>query len=239
MSPAALLSALAPLSPLTLGDPSAKFLCTLIWTFQAVSLVRAATSRPAGSPFMFVRCVAQACGGGIFVPLLLNKIPVPLANDTLMLCLVFMFALHSLVPVVHDVATGSVPLRLGLTVGWEMFRASAVCASCKLATAAIPAGVFGFPFFGPVICGTLAGCGAAFLPLDKGLSAIDGPLPPPVKTGLCAALFFTSYAGAGGGSAEAEEVGKIIVAIFLVVTGVVGKLPSKAKSELKDGKKKK
>jgi hypothetical protein len=198
MSPAALLSALAPLSPLTLGDPSAKFLCTLIWTFQAVSLVRAATSRPAGSPFMFVRCVAQACGGGIFVPLLLNKIPVPLANDTLMLCLVFMFALHSLVPVVHDVATGSVPLRLGLTVGWEMFRASAVCASCKLATAAIPAGIFGFPFFGPVICGTLAGCGAAFLPLDKGLSAIDGPLPPPVKTGLCAALFFTSYAGAGG-----------------------------------------
>lgn len=47
-----------------------------------------------------------ACtGGGILVPLFINKIPVPMANDAYPIAILISFAIHYYFPVVWEVVT--------------------------------------------------------------------------------------------------------------------------------------
>ena len=52
-------------------------------------------------------------------------------------------------------------------------RASVVMKLTYAAGNAIPPSEFSFAVFGPIMCGTIAGCGGAFLPFNKGLSPIQ------------------------------------------------------------------
>jgi hypothetical protein len=68
-------------------------------------------------------------------------------------------------------------------------RAFVVTKLTLAAGAAIPASEFSFPLFGPIFCGTIAGCGGAFLPLNKGLEPIKNGIEPPMFSAFVAATF--------------------------------------------------
>ena len=55
---------------------------------------------------------------------------------------------------------------------YEVLRAFVVVKLTHASGKAIPSSEFAFPLFGPIFCGTIAGCGGAFLPLNKGLELV-------------------------------------------------------------------
>ncbi len=46
-------------------------------------------------------------------------------------------------------------------------------------------GPHGTPLWGPILLGTIAGCGGLFLPFDKGLSALKDGTPYTLKVRMC------------------------------------------------------
>ncbi len=55
-------------------------------------------------------------------------------------------------------------------------------AAVNVAAHIIPAGPhYPIPLWGPVLIGTISGCGGLFLPLDRGLSALKGGAPDILK----------------------------------------------------------
>ena len=88
------------------------------------------------------------------------------------------------------------------------------------AGAAIPASEFPFPVFGPIFCGTIAGCGGAFLPLNKGLEPIKKGIAPPMFSAFVAAVCFHFFL-----NLKADEVvygvkkAKVCVAAWFILHG--------------------
>eukprot|EP00612_Vaucheria_litorea_P001096 CAMPEP_0171460938 /NCGR_PEP_ID=MMETSP0945-20130129/5604_1 /TAXON_ID=109269 /ORGANISM="Vaucheria litorea, Strain CCMP2940" /LENGTH=138 /DNA_ID=CAMNT_0011987221 /DNA_START=404 /DNA_END=820 /DNA_ORIENTATION=- len=55
----------------------------------------------------------------------------------------------------------------------------------------IPSGKFyPIPFWGPIVVGTLLGCGGMFLPFDKGLKSIENGSPWPLQSSFYAAFTY-------------------------------------------------
>ena len=74
---------------------------------------------------------------------------------------------------------------------YEVLRAFVVVKLTHASGKAIPSSEFAFPLFGPIFCGTIAGCGGAFLPLNKGLDPIKkNGLAPPMLSAFLGALFY-------------------------------------------------
>ena len=104
---------------------------------------------------------------------------------------------------------------------FEVFRASVVTKLTGAAGKAIPASDFSIPLFGPIFCGSIGGCGGAFLPMNKGLDPILKGLQPPMMSAFIAALFYHIFLNTGlsDGVEDAQAKAHVIVATWLVGHG--------------------
>ena len=107
--------------------------------------------------------------------------------------------------------------KSAVTVLYETFRAFVVTKLTLAAAAAIPPSEFSFPVFGPIFCGTIAGCGGAFLPLDKGLDPIKDGLAPPMFSAFVGATFFHLFTQLATDVMDAKKKGKVIVAFWFIM----------------------
>jgi hypothetical protein len=113
------------------------------------------------------------------------------------------------------------------------------------AQGAIAPSDFSFALFGPIFCGTIGGCGGAFLPFSKGLDPIkDKGLAPPMFSAFIAATFFHLFTTFATDVIDVQEKGKVMVALFFITYGMYEKgvfkslMPAK-KGEADAAKKKK
>jgi hypothetical protein len=99
-------------------------------------------------------------------------------------------------------------------------RAFVVTKLTAAAGAAIPASEFDFPLFGPIFCGTIAGCGGAFLPLSKGLEPIKKGIAPPMFSAFVAATFFHLFLNLGADDVvNGVKKAKVVVALWFILHG--------------------
>ena len=100
-------------------------------------------------------------------------------------------------------------------------RAFVVTKLTGAAAGAIAASEFSFPIFGPIFCGSIAGCGGAFLPLNKGLDPIkETGLAPPMLSAFIGATFFHLFTSLATDVMYAEKKAKVIVALFFITYGM-------------------
>jgi hypothetical protein len=107
--------------------------------------------------------------------------------------------------------------QASVTVLYETFRAFVVTKLTLAAADAIPPSEFSFPVFGPIFCGTIGGCGGAFLPLNKGLDPIKDGLAPPMFSAFVAAVFFHLFTQLATDVVDVKKKGKVIVAFWFIV----------------------
>ena len=110
-----------------------------------------------------------------------------------------------------------------MIVLFETQRASVVVKLTTAAAAAIPASEFSFPFFGPIFCGSIAGCGGAFLPLNKGLEPLEkNGLAPNMWSAFVAAAFYHIFMNTSlsDGIPDAAKKAQVLVACFFIVYGL-------------------
>jgi len=109
-----------------------------------------------------------------------------------------------------------------MIVLFETQRASVVVKLTTAAAAAIPASEFGFPLFGPIFCGSIAGCGGAFLPMDKGLSPLEKGLAPNMWSAMVAAASYHLFVSTplSEGIPDAAKKAQVLVACFFIVYGL-------------------
>ena len=100
-------------------------------------------------------------------------------------------------------------------------RAFVVTKLTAAAGAAIPASEFSFPIYGPIFCGTIAGCGGAFLPLNKGLDPIKkSGLASPMFSAFVGATFYHLFTNLATEVIDVEKKAKVIVALFFIIYGM-------------------
>jgi hypothetical protein len=101
-------------------------------------------------------------------------------------------------------------------------RASVVVKLTGAAGKAIPPSEFDFALFGPIFCGTIAGCGGAFLPLNKGLDPIKDGLAPPMFSAFIAATFYHLFLNTSlsAGVLDAPKKAHVIVALWFILYGL-------------------
>jgi hypothetical protein len=166
--------------------------------------------------------LAMACtGGGIIVPILLNTVPVTLAIDAYPITIMISYLLHTYFPVLREVLELSPIFKAVVTFFYETTRCYVVTLFTALAASTIAPTQFSFPVFGPIVCGTIAGCGGMFLPFNKGLSPIETTgLQPPMFSALVGATFFhlvTQAAKIGAiDLVDAPKKAKVIVAFWFI-----------------------
>lgn len=195
----------------------------MIDTFKHGCKVFANAPSDASISYKFVSLLMACTGGGIIVPIFLNGLPTPLANDAYPIAIIASFCLHYYFPILKEVATMSKILKLCLIVMYECTRANVVTKLTVLAGTNIPATAFSFPVFGPIICGTLAGCGGAFLPLNKGLDPIKGGLMPPMQTAFFGATALHLYLNTSlsDGCVNAKYKAQVFMALFFISVAVI------------------
>ena len=121
-------------------------------------------------------------------------------------------------------------------VFYECVRAKVVLTFTLAGNAAIAPSLFSFPLFGPIMCGTVSGCGGAFLPLNKGLDPIlNGMAYPMITACLGSALVHlflnTSFSD---GIINAKEKAHLHLVLFFIFVGLVNGLDLKAKKVKKE-----
>ena len=79
------------------------FMCMIGYTLLNGSKVFAAAPKGASVSYKLVSMILACTGGGILVPLFINAIPVPLANDLYPLAILVSFAIHYYFPIVWEV----------------------------------------------------------------------------------------------------------------------------------------
>jgi hypothetical protein len=112
---------------------------------------------------------------------------------------------------------------------------------------AIPASDFDFAIFGPIFCGSIAGCGGAFLPLNKGLDPIkEHGLAPPMFSAFVGATFFHLFTNLVSSDViDAPKKAHVAVSIWFIFYGfyatgifaaLLGSAPPKVPSSSKKEK---
>ena len=165
----------------------------------------------------------MACtGGGILVPIFLNGTPVPLANDAIPICIIISYAIHHYFPIVREIVSKSKILTVTFIVLFETFRANVAVNLIGLATKNIPPSVWEFPVFGPVFCGGIAGCGGAFLPLNKGLDPIKSGMATPMVSALTGALVYHLFLSTSlsDGVVDAQKKAHFCLAFYFTIAGL-------------------
>jgi hypothetical protein len=102
------------------------------YSYKAVSLILACT------------------GGGILVPIFLNKIPAPAAMDSYPIAIALSFLLHTNFPVLREVLELSPVFKASMVFLYEVLRASVVMKFTILAGSTIAPSEFDFAVFGPI-----------------------------------------------------------------------------------------
>jgi len=198
-----------------------KYMCMVGYAFLHGCKVFKKISPDAPASYKLVNLAMACTGGGIIVPILLNTIPVTLAIDAYPIAIVISYLLHTYFPVLREVLELSPIFKGAVVLFYETNRAYVVTLFTALAASTIAPTQFSVPVFGPIVCGTIAGCGGMFLPFDKGLGAIEANgLPPPVFSALVAAIFFhgvTQLDKSGGiDIVDVSRKAKVLVAIWFI-----------------------
>jgi uncharacterized membrane protein YeiH len=163
-----------------------------------------------------------ACtGGGILVPIFINSIPVPLSTDAYPVAILVSFLLHLAFPILRDVMKYSTLFHGLIVFLYETQRAAVVFKLTKAAGYAIPPSDFSIAIFGPIFCGAIAGCGGAFLPLNKGLDPLKNGLAPNMISALFGASFIHLFlkTSLSKGVKDAASKAHFLVALAFVVLG--------------------
>lgn len=231
-----------------------KFMCMFGYTFMHGCKVFGSVPPTASLSYKFVSMLLACTGGGILVPIFINSIPVPLCTDAYPIAILASFLLHNFFPILRGVVKESPIVKSMFVFMYEVLRAGVVVKLTGAAGAVIPASDFSIPVFGPIFCGCLAGCGGAFLPLNKGLDPIKSGLAPNMITAITAATFFHLFTNTSlsDGVKDAKLKAHFFVAAFFVIFGLIsaldidfGKLlkaqpePAKVKKESRADSKKK
>ncbi|KAL7476031.1 hypothetical protein ACHAW6_001922 [Cyclotella cf. meneghiniana] len=175
-----------------------------------------------------------ACtGGGILVPLFINGIPVPLANDAYPIAILVSFAIHHYFPIVGEVINLAPAVKAVIVVFYEVVRAKVVVTFTVASATAISPSVFSFPVFGPIMCGTVAGCGGAFLPLSKGLDPLANGMQTPMITAFIGATFVHLFLSTtlSEGVVNAISKAHLHLSLFFIFVGLVTSLGLGARKE--------
>ena len=125
------------------------------------------------------------------------------------------------------------PEKIPMVAMSEIIRAYVVCTFTSAAATKIAPSQFSFPVFGPIICGTVGGCGAAFMPLSKGLDPMKEGLTPPMATALFAATGYHLFLSTSlsDGCIDAAEKAQFHVAFFFISVGIVTAYGLESKTE--------
>lgn len=196
-----------------------KYMCMVGYTFMHGAKVFSNLPPGVSFSYKFANMVMACTGGGILVPIMINGIPVPLAQDAYPIAILTSFMIHSYFPVIRDVLKLSPIFKAGVIVLYETLRAFVVCKLTLAAGKAIAPSEFDFPIFGPIFCGTIAGCGGAFLPFNKGLDPIKKGLAQPMLSAFIAAttLHLWVNTSMSDGVVDATKKSKVCVAAFFIV----------------------
>mmetsp|Transcript_3360 Transcript_3360/g.5978 ORF Transcript_3360/g.5978 Transcript_3360/m.5978 type:complete len:246 (-) Transcript_3360:341-1078(-) len=216
---------------LRVQQTSVLYMCMLGYTFLHGSKVFAAAPKNASFSYKLVSMIFACTGGGILVPLFINKIPVPIANDAYPIAIMISFSIHYYFPVVWEVVTLVPWVKACIIVLYECVRAKVVLTFTIAASAAIAPSLFSFPLFGPIMCGTISGCGGAFLPMNKGLDPILKGLGYPMITacvGSTLVHLFMNTSMSEGVIGKKEKAHFHLVVMFITI-GLVNGLGLKAK----------
>ena len=199
-----------------------RYMCMFCYCFYHGCKVFAAMPKDAAPSFKIVSFVMAATGGGILVPIFLNGIPVVLANDALALSLIVSYAIHQYFPILRDVVAQSKILTICFIVLFEIFRAGVAVNLINLATKNIGPSVFGFPVFGPIIAGGVAGCGGGFMPLNKGLEPIKAGLATPMVSALTGAAVFHLFLNSSlsDGVIDATDKARFCLGSYFIICGL-------------------
>jgi hypothetical protein len=180
-----------------------------------------------------VNLLLKCTGGGIIVPILINSIPVPLSVDAYAIAIICSFLLHIYFPMLREILKLSPILKTSGIILYELLRASVVVKLTAAAGKAIPPSEFSFPLFGPIFCGTIAGCGGAFMPFNKGLDPIkDVGLAQPMLSAFIAATFYHIFISTSlsRGVMKAEKKAQVLIAIFFITFNLAVAFATKATS---------
>jgi hypothetical protein len=168
--------------------------------------------------YKFISMILQCTGGGIIVPILINGIPVPLAVDAYPIAIFISFMIHMYFPILAKVMALSPIFKAAIIVLYETMRTFVVCKLTGAAAAAIAPSEFAIPVFGPIICGSIGGCGGAFLPFNKGLDPIkESGLAPPMFSAFIAATFYHLFTALATDVIDASKKAKVIVAAWFIL----------------------
>lgn len=202
-----------------------QYMCMIGYTFYHGSKVFSTITENVTS-YRFISMILTCTGGGILTPIFINSIPVPLANDAYPIAIMISYAIHSYFPILRDVMQLSSIMKATVVILYEVMRASVVLKFTVVTGSTIAPSLFSFPLFGPIMCGTISGCGGAFLPLNKGLEPIKSGLLPPMMTAFigstCVHLFLNTSISMG--CINAKEKAHVHLALFFVLTGLIGAL---------------
>ena len=166
-------------------------MCMVGYTFLHGCKVFKKISMDAPLSYKLVSLAMACTGGGIIVPIILNTIPVTLGIDAYPIAITVSYLLHSYCPILREVIELSPIFQAVIILFYETMRTFVVTLFTGLAASTIAPSQFSFPVFGPIICGTIGGCGGMFLPFNKGLSPIESTgLAPPMFSAFVAATFF-------------------------------------------------
>lgn len=207
------------------------YMCMLGYTFLHGGKVFAAAPKGSAFSYKLVSMILACTGGGILVPLFLNGVPVPLANDAYPVAILTSFAIHYYFPIVWDVIALSPMVKALIIILYESVRAKVVITFTLAANAAIAPSLLSFPLFGPIMCGTISGCGGAFLPMNKGLDPIAKGMQSPMTTACIGATLVHLFlqTSLSDGVIQAKEKAHLHLVLFFIFVGLVNGLGLKTK----------
>jgi uncharacterized membrane protein YeaQ/YmgE (transglycosylase-associated protein family) len=217
-----------------------KYMCMVGYTFMHGCKVFKKIDASSPMSYKMVSLAMACTGGGIIVPILLNTIPVTLAIDAYPIAIIISYLLHAYFPVLREVLELSPIFKAVVIMFYETMRCYVVTLFTGLAASTIAPTQFTFPVFGPIVCGTIGGCGGMFMPFSKGLSPIESTgLSPPMFSALVGATFFhlTTQAAKTGtiDLVDAPKKAKVIVAAWFIGFSFykAGLFPTKASKQVK------
>jgi len=208
---------------LLLSTKEIKYMCMLAYAFMAAKKVFSKVSPTASTSYKFVSCILATTGGGTLVPIFFNGIPVSLAQDAYMIAIFISYCVNHYFPIVRDIVDLSPYFKVPLITMFEIQRAYVVCTLTAAAAVKIPPSQFSFPVFGPIMCGAVGGCGAAFFPLSLGLDPLYTGMTAPMITALFAAAGYHLFLNTSlsDGSVVASKTAQFHVAVFFIASGII------------------
>ncbi|CAM9795470.1 unnamed protein product [Ectocarpus sp. 4 AP-2014] len=136
----------------------------------------------------------MAFGGGILAPFLLGKPPVMFVNDLIVpLVAVCWFVSNRAEGPIFALINTPIMKQVILVLS-EVFRANSMCGIVVLSNSILKPGKhYPIALWGPILLGTVGGCGGLFLPLDKGLKGLKNGAPWPLQSAFYGSMFFNLF----------------------------------------------